>query len=713
LTKTCPTACSNLCAEKTFHDRANVMPNRLAAAQSLYLRKHADNPIDWWPWSSEALETAQHENKPIFLSVGYSSCHWCTVMEGEAFSNLEIAAYLNANFLPIKVDREERPDLDSIYMAALQAMTSQGGWPMNLFLTPDDLVPFYGGTYFPIEPRYGRPSFLDVLYGVRRFYDSEKEQLDQQTQKLMGFLHSTTALIAGETLDPELLERGFQICTAILNRPSSGPSFPMMPYAMLVLGDHSQSSTLAEEPAPALQQGLDVALGGIYDHVAGGFHRYTVDATWTVPHFEKMLYDNGQMVEYLANLWSAGNPEPAFERAIALTAQWLKREMTAPQGYFYAAQDADNFVKPTDLEPEEGRFYVWGYGELEALLASDEWDALRSDFDIQPEGNFEQGHIVLQRRQSGVLSEITEQAIAKLFQVRYGSRSENLATFAPAYDNAVAKQTQWPGRIPPVTDTKMIVSWNGLMISGLARAAAVFSNLSYLRQAIQAAQFILDHQWKEERLHRIHYEGEVAIPAQSEDYAFLIKALIDLHQASLALEQTDAQKWLTAALNVQQEFDRTLWAVDGGYYSSADVADDLILRERSWMDNATPSANGVAIANLVRLAFLSDTLTLLDQAEQALKTFTNVLKSSPAGCPSLFAALDWYSRPTLVRTSSQQIGLLMPKFYGPTALFLIDEDLPGSVPGLVCEGTFCLPPARTQEAFVTQIQTSQARKPRC
>jgi uncharacterized protein len=687
------------------------MSNRLAAAQSLYLRKHASNPIDWWPWSKEALETAQQDNKPIFLSVGYSSCHWCTVMEGEAFSDLEIAAYLNANFLPIKVDREERPDLDSIYMSALQAMTSQGGWPMNLFLTPGDLVPFYGGTYFPVEPRYGRPSFLDVLQGVRRFYDSEKEQLGQQTQKLMGFLHSTTALIATETLNLELLERGRQVSTAILSRQTSGPSFPMMPYAMLTLGDRSHPAPTSE-PSPTLQRGLDLALGGIFDHVAGGFHRYTVDATWTVPHFEKMLYDNGQIVEYLATLWSAGHQEPAFERAIALTAQWLKREMTAPQGYFYAAQDADNFVAPTDPEPEEGRFYVWSDGELESLLTPEEWDAFQSSFDIQPGGNFEQGRIVLQRQQPGLLPELTEQAIAKLFQVRYGSRSEDLPAFPPACDNTAAKETQWPGRIPPVTDTKMIVSWNGLMISGLARSGAVFSNLGYLEQATQAAQFILDHQWKDHRLHRIYYEGEVAIAAQSEDYAFLIKALIDLHQASLALGQIDAQRWLTAALDIQREFDATLWALEGGYYSAADTANDLILRERSWMDNATPSANGVAITNLIRLAFLSDTLSLLDPAEQALKTFSNVLESSPSGCPSLFAALDWYSRPTLVRTSSEQISLLMADFYGPTALFLIENDLPDSVPGIVCEGTFCLPPARTQDAFMTQIKTSQARKPR-
>lgn len=686
------------------------MSNRLAEAQSLYLRKHADNPIDWWPWTGEALDTARREDKPIFLSVGYSSCHWCTVMEGEAFSDPVIAAYLNANFLPIKVDREERPDLDSIYMTALQAMTGQGGWPMNLFLTPDELVPFYGGTYFPIEPRYGRPGFLDVLHSLRRFYDSEKIQLGQQTQKLLGFLQSTAALSTASDLNPEVFEQGLQICTSIVERQPSGPCFPMMPYAMLALmGERLQPATT--EVPPAMQRGLDLVLGGIFDHVAGGFHRYTVDSTWTVPHFEKMLYDNGQIIEYLANLWSGGHHEPAFERAITLTSQWLTREMTAPEGYFYAAQDADNFIEATDSEPEEGRFYVWRADELGALLTTAELDAVKSAFIIQSEGNFERGQIVLQRRQAGQLSELTEQALTKLFQVRYGSQLKR-DVFPPASSNAVAKDTQWPGRIPPVTDTKMIVSWNGLMISGLARAAAVFGNSGYLDQASQAAQFILDNQWKENRLHRLYYEGEAAIAAQSEDYAFLIKALIDLHQACLALGQMNtAQTWLDAALSIQQEFDGYLWAVEGGgYYNSAqDAAAELILHERSWMDNATPSANGVAITNLLRLANLTDTLTLLDQAEQALKTFHQVLESSPSGCPTLMAALDWYIRPTLVRTDLQQITELTAQYYFPTALFLADTQLPTTATGLVCEGTFCLPPAPTKEAFVAQLLKSQSR----
>ncbi|WP_404785771.1 thioredoxin domain-containing protein [Altericista sp. CCNU0014] len=687
------------------------MTNRLAASQSLYLRKHAENPIDWYPWGEEALEAASRDNKPIFLSVGYSSCHWCTVMEGEAFSDDAIALYLNEHFIPIKVDREERPDLDSIYMSALQAMTGQGGWPMNLFLTPRDLVPFYGGTYFPIDPRYGRPGFLEVLKALRQFFETEPSTLIQQNQKLMAFLQNTTVLQSAETLNPALLALGLEASTAIMARPASAPSFPMMPYALLALqGERLLPPTNA--PSPALRCGLDLALGGIFDHVGGGFHRYTVDASWTVPHFEKMLYDNGQIVEFLADLWSAGHREPSFERAIALTARWLAREMTAPEGYFYAAQDADTFVRLTDVEPEEGRFYVWQHSELESLLKPDEWEALKATFDLQPNGNFEQGSIVLQRQQPGALSELTEGAIAKLFQVRYGALPDRLTAFPPARNNAEAKQTDWPGRIPPVTDTKAIVSWNSLMISGLARAAAVFSEPAYLATATAAAQFILDRHWVGGRLHRLYYEGQPAIPAQSEDYAFFIKALLDLHQASLAVDTAEAaEAWLTAALATQAEFDSYLWAVEGGGYfnASRDVAPELILRERSWMDSATPSANGVAIANLIRLAFLQEDLTLLDRAEQALKTFSSAMQSSPPACPSLFAALDWYANATVIRSSRDRIREWMARFYWPVALYTIDPQLPERAMGLVCKGLTCLPIADTESAFLQQVNATQSR----
>lgn len=683
------------------------MTNRLAQSQSLYLRKHADNPIDWWPWSDEALAKAKAENKPIFLSIGYSSCHWCTVMEGEAFSDTAIAQYMNANFLPIKIDREERPDLDSIYMQALQMLTGSGGWPLNVFLSPDDLVPFYGGTYFPVDPKYGRPGFLQVLQGIRRYYDTEKNKVRSLKEELLGYLQQAAILEGGATqvLNNTLLSRGLESSTSIIASTDYDTRFPMIPYASLALRAIRFNFQLQHDPNQACnKRGLDMALGGIYDHVSGGFHRYTVDQNWTVPHFEKMLYDNGQIVEYLANLWSAGVQEPAFERAIAVTVQWLKREMTAPEGYFYAAQDADNFTTPTEVEPEEGAFYVWSYQELEQILTSEELGELKEQFTVTTGGNFE-GKNVLQRRNPGQLSGTLETALQKLFQVRYGATAESLETFPPARNNQEAKAVNWPGRIPPVTDTKMIVAWNSLMISGLARAYAVFKQPSYLELAVKAANFILDNQFVAGRFHRLNYDGKPAVLAQSEDYALFVKALLDLQYCSP--EQT---KWKDNAIALQKEFDELLWSADsGGYYNTAGDSDrELLVRERSYVDNATPSANGVAIANLVRLALLTENLAYLDRAERALQAFSSVMERSPQACPSLFAALDWYLNSTLIRSSSEQLVSLIPQYH-PTAVFSVQSDLPLDAVGLVCKGIACLPAAKTNEQLLQQIQKSETR----
>ncbi|MBD2244120.1 thioredoxin domain-containing protein [Nostoc sp. FACHB-888] len=683
------------------------MTNRLAEAKSLYLRKHAENPIDWWSWCDEALATARAQNKPIFLSIGYSSCHWCTVMEGEAFSDIAIADYMNANYLPIKVDREERPDLDSIYMQALQMMSGQGGWPLNVFLSPEDLVPFYAGTYFPVDPRYGRPGFLQVLQALRRYYDTEKAELQQRKALIIESL-LTSAVLQDDTTDEledrELLRQGWETSTGVITPSQSGNSFPMIPYAELALrGTRFNFESRYDGKQVCTQRGLDLALGGIYDHVGGGFHRYTVDATWTVPHFEKMLYDNGQIVEYIASLWSAGVQEAAFERAVAGTVQWLKREMTAPEGYFYAAQDADSFIEPTAVEPEEGAFYVWNYSELQQLLTPEELRELEQ-FTVTPNGNFE-GRNVLQRRYSGQLSATVETALSKLFTARYGVSSESLETFPPARNNQEAKTTNWPGRIPSVTDTKMIVAWNSLMISGLAKAAGVFQEPLYLELAARAANFILENQFVDGRFQRLNYQGEPTVLAQSEDYAFFIKALLDL-QAS----NPEHKQWLEKAIAIQDEFNEFLWSAElGGYYNtSSDSSQDLIVRERSYVDNATPSANGIAIANLVRLALLTDNLDYLDLAELGLKAFRSVMNRAPQACPSLFTALDWYRNSTLIRSTTEQINSLIPKFL-PTAVFAITSDLPEGSVGLVCQGLKCLAPAANVEHLLQQVQKSQNR----
>lgn len=685
------------------------MTNRLAQSQSLYLRKHAENPIDWWPWCDEALATAKTEDKPIFLSIGYSSCHWCTVMEGEAFSDLAIAEYMNANFLPIKVDREERPDIDSIYMQALQMMSGQGGWPLNVFLSPEDLVPFYAGTYFPIEPRYNRPGFLQVLQALRRYYDTEKEDLRQRKAVIVESLLSAAVLQGEATQEAqaqELLHRGWETSTGIIKPNEYGNSFPMIPYAELALqGTRFQLESRYDGQQVCSQRGLDLALGGIYDHVAGGFHRYTVDPTWTVPHFEKMLYDNGQIVEYLANLWSAGIQEPAFARAVSGTVQWLQREMTAPDGYFYAAQDADSFTNPEEKEPEEGAFYVWSYGELAQLLTPLELTELQQQFTATTNGNFE-GKNVLQRRNGGELSPTLEVALGKLFAVRYGSLPNAISTFPPARDNHEAKTTDWPGRIPAVTDTKMIVAWNSLMISGLARAAAVFQAPEYWELAATAANFIWEHQFVDGRFHRLNYAGKPSVLAQSEDYALFIKALLDLHQT----QNPQQSVWLERAIALQTEFNEFLWSVElGGYFNTAsDASQDLIVRERSYADNATPSANGVAIANLVRLSLLTDDLHYLDLAEQGLKAFNSVMQQSPQACPSLFTALDWYLNCTLIRSTTKQIHSLLPQ-YLPTLVFNVVSNLPADSIGLVCQGLKCLPSASSWEQLLQQVQKSQNR----
>ena len=685
------------------------MPNRLIHSASLYLRKHADNPIDWWPWCPEALAKATTEDKPIFLSIGYSSCHWCTVMEGEAFSDLAVADYLNTHFVPIKVDREERPDVDSIYMQFLQMMVGQGGWPLNVFLSPKDRIPFYGGTYFPLEPRYGRPGFLQVLENLNAYYQSDRGRLIEIQQEMLLGLQKNLDLGAPQTWDRQLLGRGLEICSRIIAPRFGGNSFPMMPYALSALRRTRWGDQEADNAQKACQQrAIDLVLGGIYDQVGGGFHRYTVDSTWTVPHFEKMLYDNGQILEFLAHLWASGSQDPAILRAMEGTVIWLQREMTDEAGYFYASQDADSFLTAADSEPEEGAFYVWSYGELRAALTEAELYALTQEFTVTEAGNFE-GKTVLQRRHRGDLSKAAESALGRLFELRYGTPNPKM-TFPPAPSNAAAKGQTWPGRIPAVTDTKMIVAWNALMISGLAVAARVLRRPDFYALAERSARFILDHQWQalgepsERRLHRLYYDRTAAVLAQSEDYAFWIKALLDLHQAQCSLPQVNSStNWLDVALQTQSEFDRWLGDPAGGYYNAAmDASEDLVVRERNYFDNATPSGNGIAAENLVRLALLTENLEYLHRAEQTLQVFGAVMERSPQACPSLMAALDTYEQGALLKLSPEAIESL-PLTYAPTVSLKLTPDLPPEAIGMVCAGLSCQPPATTWEELQGQL----------
>ncbi|PSR18982.1 thioredoxin domain-containing protein [filamentous cyanobacterium CCP3] len=686
------------------------MTNRLADSPSLYLRKHAENPIDWWPWCDEALERAKADDKPIFLSIGYSSCHWCTVMEGEAFSDEAIASYMNASFIPIKVDREERPDIDSIYMQALQMLTGQGGWPLNVVLHPETRVPFYGGTYFPMEPKYGRPGFLQVLTALRQFYDTEKSRLAEITEAVVSNLHQGAQLPEALSIpSTDLLYAGLGTNAKILIPSGQGTCFPMIPYAAAALGGLRLDLEL-DIAHICGQRGRDMALGGIFDHVGGGFHRYTVDPSWTVPHFEKMLYDNGMIVEYLAHLWASGQRKPAFERAIARTHTWLKREMTAPAGYFYAAQDADSFVTRHDAEPEEGAFYVWPHPVLESALTKEQLQGMAEAFALPPAGNFE-GKIVLQRSHPDTLSLSVESALDKLFTLRYGTPAAALDTFPPAPDNQAAKTHPWPGRIPPVTDTKLIVAWNSLMISGLARAAMALQEPEYLVTAAIAADYIRQHQWVGSYLHRLGYDGVPQVLAQAEDYALLIKACLDLHQAELAIAKNPALDaiadlpkvdWLSLALSTQQEFDHRLWSPDQvGYLSTAADA-ELLVQERPYQDSATPAANGIAVANLVRLSLLTDNLDYLDRADRTLQAFGTVIKDIPRACPSLLSGLNWFLHGTVVKATPATIPELAREYW-PTTVFSVAHDLPPRAVGMVCRGTKCLAVAESIDKLREQL----------
>ena len=685
------------------------MTNRLADSSSLYLRKRAENPVDWWPWCDEALEKAAGENKPIFLSIGYSSCHWCTVMEGEAFSDEEIAAYLNEHFLPIKVDREERPDVDSLYMQALQMITGQGGWPLNIFLTPGDRIPFYGGTYFSVEARYGRPSFLQVLEALRSLFDNEPDKVESVKSQIISNLQQSSQLSAGE-LSTESLTAGIYACARTLMPFDSGNRFPMIPYSRLVLQgarlmQHDEETTDAPIDGVHLtrQRALSLVKGGIFDHVAGGFHRYTVDATWTVPHFEKMLYDNGLIVEFLAECWQAGEKAPAIARAVDKTVDWLKREMRSSAGFFYAAQDADNFTSENAIEPEEGDFYVWSYKELSRRLSETELAELTKAFTVSETGNFA-GKNVFQRRDSEAFSESLETALDRLFRVRYGAYSADTPFFEPAVDAKMAKGKIWPGRrIPPVTDTKMIVAWNALMISGLAKAAIAFNRKDYLVLAIETAGYIQQTQQVGDTLYRLNYDGQVDVPAQAEDYALLIKAMLDIQQSCVRFEDYGAMAadWLEVAIALQTQFENTLGSNRDGYFNAN--SDQLIVKERSYQDSAVPAANGVATVSLVRLFLLTENLDYLTQAEKALTSFSSVIEKAPRACPSLLQAFDWFSHPILIRTVRSQVDSLRDHHL-PTAVIKVEETLPPGAVAMLYQGLKCLAPATDFVMLTQQIE---------
>jgi uncharacterized protein YyaL (SSP411 family) len=603
------------------------MANRLSTETSPYLRQHAGNPVEWYPWGDEALERAKREDKPILLSVGYSACHWCHVMAHESFEHPETAALMNRHFINVKVDREERPDVDQLYQGVVQLMGRGGGWPLTVFLTPQ-LRPFYGGTYFPPAARHGLPGFGALLSGIGEAWVKERGELEQQAEQFEQGLTEygvwgledakpgtlkpedvvTAARALGSRLDPDF--GGFG---------RSGPKFPNPMQLSLVLRGWRRSGDEALK-APVLQTLEAMARGGVFDHLGGGFHRYSVDERWLVPHFEKMLYDNAQLVHLYAEAMLVA-PRPLWRRTVEATVAWLSREMVAAEGGFFAAQDADS-------EGEEGKFFVWRPDELRVVLSAEESAAIAAHFGVRPGGNFEHGATVLALEgPADEVPALVVQASGKLFAAR--------AT-----------------RVPPATDDKVLAGWNGLMIRGLAFASRVFRRPDWLALARRSADFVLERMRKPDgRLFRVFHSGVARIDGVLEDVGNVAAGLVALYQACFEPKYLAAAEELVD-LAVQDFWDEKTRA----YFIAPKSQKDLLVPTYSLHDNAFPSGASTLTEALVGLGALTGRARHLEQAQTYIDQLHHELTHQPMAVAHLWlaadAALDGAPEVTLVGTQA-------------------------------------------------------------
>jgi uncharacterized protein YyaL (SSP411 family) len=595
------------------------MANRLAEETSPYLLQHKDNPVDWEPWSPEALERAAQEDKPILLSIGYSACHWCHVMERESFEDPETATYMNEHFVPIKVDREERPDVDDIYMEAVQGMTGQGGWPLTVFLDPEG-VPFYGGTYFPPEPRQGMPSFRQVLEATAGAYANQREELREASARIRESLGAVGRVEqSDEPLDESVLARAISGLQGTFDRTNGGfggaPKFPPASTLEFLL-DRGQGDPV--------RLTLDKMLhGGIYDQLGGGFHRYSVDATWLVPHFEKMLYDNALLARVYLHGWQVMGEE-RWRRACEETLDWTLREMRGPEGGFYSALDADS-------EGEEGRFYVWDEEEMRTALSDDglSGDAIErvlGYWGVSPAGNFEGRNIL---------------------HVPLGPSAQRPAELEDARTALYAWRDR---RVRPGLDDKRICSWNALMIAALADAGAALRRQEYLDAACSCARFV----WESMRdsnghLQRTWKEGDGRLNAYLEDHAFLLEALLRLYEATLEVRWFDAARETADAMIERFADDER-----GGFFTTSNDHEELIARRKDVGDHPTPSGNSSAAYGLLRLAALTGERSYEERAVGALRLFAPAAARHPDAFGHLLQAIDFQLSPV------REVALVAP-----------------------------------------------------
>ncbi len=586
--------------------------NRLSKETSPYLLQHAHNPVDWYPWGEEAFERARKEDKPILVSIGYSTCHWCHVMERESFENEKVAEYMNDHFINIKVDREERPDVDQIYMDAIQALTGSGGWPLNCFLTPE-LKPFYGGTYFPPEPRYGRPSWSQLLMGLNDAYHFKKHQIQEQTERLMDYIQKSERHFIGDLLEDV---DGSHLFTPLMGNNmyhalqqnfdaehggfGAAPKFPStMPLNFLMEYAHHYKD---EKALAHVRLSLEKMIkGGIYDQLGGGFARYAVDNEWLAPHFEKMLYDNALLISLLSQM-QMNEPSDLYEKAIRETMEWVEREMTHSDGSFYSALDADS-------EGEEGKFYVWDKHEIKSILGDDAL-IFNAYYDVSKDGNWE-GKNILRRITT------TEQLAMKI-----GWEEKELSHLLSKWKTRLFLERE--KRIRPGLDDKVLLDWNALMCTACCHAFKALGDEKYKEMAIRNVSFIYKELKNGDGFHHTFKDGVAKYEAYLNGYAYLIEALIELYQITLGeCYLHEAQRLTDFALEHFKDEDTDL------FYFTREGQDDLIVRKREVFDNALPSANATMVHNLQLLSVIFGEEKYRELARKALLSMYESLEKYP------------------------------------------------------------------------------------
>jgi uncharacterized protein YyaL (SSP411 family) len=617
------------------------MPNRLAAERSPYLLQHADNPVDWYPWGQEAFEEARRTDKPIFLSIGYSTCHWCHVMAHESFENQAIADILNRDFISIKVDREERPDVDRVYMTFVQATTGSGGWPMSVWLTPE-LKPFYGGTYFAPDARWGRPGFPEILREIVRVWQKERMKVEESAANLTEQIKGLRAVNAGrEVPPPESLKEGVAQFAQTFDQVRGGfgdaPKFPRPSELLFLLRETARTGdyTPAFMVAKTLQA---MSLGGMRDHVGGGFHRYSVDGNWRVPHFEKMLYDQAQITLALLETHQLTR-DRFFSEVAEDTLEYVLREMSHPQGGFFSAEDADSVPPEHAADPHahktEGAFYLWTQEELEALL-KDDVTLVLSRFGIRPDGNApEDPHGEFKGRNILYVASSIEEIAS-----RTGKDRDEVERILEG-----ARMTLFEARLlrpRPHLDDKVLTGWNGLMLAAFARAARVLpgeeARTRYLAAAGRSAAFLEAHMWDSSRqvLKRRYRDGDAAIDGYAEDYAYLIFGLIELFQLN------GDPRWLAWARALQKRQDELFWDANGGWFNTTGADPSVILRMKEDYDGAEPSPSSISVLNLLMLAHLTGEAELFERIDTTLKMFGPRMGQVARAVPMMMAALSTY-----------------------------------------------------------------------